>query len=550
MIADEEETQLYGLDKELAEKLAAKYDPKREAEARQYIEELAETPFPSDSFHESLKDGVILCKAVNKILRDIGERDQIKVVVSKMPFKQMENVGNFLAQMERIGVPAHERFLTVDLYEAKDLNQVVNSIFSLSRHAAKRGFRGPVLGPKLTEKNERTFTDEQLRQAAAMPSKLMSFSSNVSSGLSFSGRREIGGKYMEKPASEEDGKVVPPASVAEPPKSVAAAAPAPQRPVESISQGMGNMSFSSPAPQPAAVREYQAPPPQTYSAPSAAAAPSTSYASRPPTQQPVQAAPVRGEFSTPAYSSPPVQAVPASPPQQHQQMRSRPPTQPQQPQQQQQQPQPQYQQQQQQQQQPQYQQPQYQQQQQQQQRPQYQQPQYQQPQQQQQQPQQQQQQYYPNESRKQPEPVVSSYDAQPTSRSYAPRQNSNPSIPAPAATAPVAAAPAPVQTYSSQSKERPTLSITQFKTYAEYKAAKAALEKEYGPASSSTAAASSVPAAAPARDARSRERPPRSTSSSSRSQSRARGGRVEIVREQQAQVVNRDDEDEVVVFDY
>ncbi|KAI8827866.1 calponin homology domain-containing protein, partial [Chytriomyces cf. hyalinus JEL632] len=203
MIADEEETQLYGLDKELAEKLAAKYDPKREAEARQYIEELAETPFPSDSFHESLKDGVILCKAVNKILRDIGERDQIKVVVSKMPFKQvccvcvlfdMENVGNFLAQMERIGVPAHERFLTVDLYEAKDLNQVVNSIFSLSRHAAKRGFRGPVLGPKLSEKNERTFTDEQLRQAAAMPSKLMSFSSNVSSGLSFSGRREIGGK--------------------------------------------------------------------------------------------------------------------------------------------------------------------------------------------------------------------------------------------------------------------------------------------------------------------------------------------------------------------
>ncbi|KAJ3232776.1 hypothetical protein HDU81_002734 [Chytriomyces hyalinus] len=489
MIADEEETQLYGLDKELAEKLAAKYDPKREAEARQYIEELAETPFPSDSFHESLKDGVILCKAVNKILRDIGERDQIKVVVSKMPFKQMENVGNFLAQMERIGVPAHERFLTVDLYEAKDLNQVVNSIFSLSRHAAKRGFRGPVLGPKLTEKNERTFTDEQLRQAAAMPSKLMSFSSNVSSGLSFSGRREIGGKYMEKPATEEDGKVAP-APVVEPPKSVAAA-PAPQRPVESISQGMGNMSFSSPAPQPAG-REYQAPPPQTYSAPSPAAAPSASYVSRPPTQQPVQAAPSRTE-----YSSPSVQAVPASPPQQHQQMRSRPPTQPQQPQ------QPQYQQQQQ---------------------------------------QQYQQQYYPNDSRKQPEPAVSSYEAQPTSRSYAPRQNSNPSIPAPAA----AAAAPPPQTYSSQSKERPTLSITQFKTYAEYKAAKAALEKEYGPASGTT----SVPAAAPARDARSRERPPRSTSSSSRSQSRARGGRVEIVREQQAQVVSRDDEDEVVVFDY
>ncbi|KAJ3225270.1 hypothetical protein HDU78_010696 [Chytriomyces hyalinus] len=441
MIADEEETQLYGLDKELAEKLAAKYDPKREAEARQYIEELADTPFPSDSFHESLKDGVILCKAVNKILRDIGETDQIKVVVSKMPFKQMENVGNFLAQMERIGVPAHERFLTVDLYEAKDLNQVVNSIFSLSRHAAQRGFRGPVLGPKLSEKNERTFTDEQLRQAAAMPSKLMSFSSNVSSGLSFSGRREIGGKYMDKPVSQEDP--------VEPPKSVAA--PAPQRPVESVSQGMGNMSVSSSSSS------------QSYAAPSMAS--SSSYVSRPPTQQPTQVAPSRSEYSAPAYSSPPVQTVPASPPQQPQQMRSRPPTQPQQSQQ---------------------------------------------PQQPQQPQQQQQAQSFQNEMRTQPDPVSSA--AQPTLRSHAPRQNSNPSISATATPT------------SSQSKERPTLSITQFKTYAEYKAAKAALELEYGPAPTTSASS-----AAPARDARSRQRPPRSASSSSRSQSRARGGRVENV---------------------
>ncbi|KAI8609691.1 calponin homology domain-containing protein, partial [Chytriomyces sp. MP71] len=187
---DDEQPQLYGLDKELAEKRAAKYDPKREAEAQAYLEQLAGQPFAGASFHESLKDGVLLCKAMNTIVPEMP----IKIVVSKMPFKQMENIGAFLDRMEKVGVPAHERFLTVDLYEAKDLNQVVNSIFSLSRHAAKRGFQGTVLGPKLTEKNERQFTEEQLRQAAAMPSKLMSFSTSVSSGLTFSGRREIGGK--------------------------------------------------------------------------------------------------------------------------------------------------------------------------------------------------------------------------------------------------------------------------------------------------------------------------------------------------------------------
>ncbi|KAJ3339506.1 Transgelin [Entophlyctis luteolus] len=191
---------LFGLDKELAEKAAAKYDPAREAQAREYIEQVTGQSFASENFHESLKDGVLLCSLINRIN---GQHDQIKIQTSKMPFKQMENIGAFLNRIEKLGVPAHERFMTVDLFEGKNMNQVINCIFSISRHAATKGFSGPILGPKLAEKNERQFTEEQLREAKFMPTKLMSMNTNVASGTSFGGRREIGGKYMEKIDSSE-----------------------------------------------------------------------------------------------------------------------------------------------------------------------------------------------------------------------------------------------------------------------------------------------------------------------------------------------------------
>jgi hypothetical protein len=43
--------------------------------------------------------------------------------------------------------------LMADLYENKNLGQVVASIFALSRHAQKHGFNGPLLGPKLADKH-------------------------------------------------------------------------------------------------------------------------------------------------------------------------------------------------------------------------------------------------------------------------------------------------------------------------------------------------------------------------------------------------------------
>lgn len=80
-----------------------------------------------------------------------------KIGVSKMPFKQMENISNFLKACRGLGVAEHDLFETVDLYEEKDLGVVVTCIHALGRAAQAKGFRGAKLGAKQATKNVRTF---------------------------------------------------------------------------------------------------------------------------------------------------------------------------------------------------------------------------------------------------------------------------------------------------------------------------------------------------------------------------------------------------------
>ncbi|KAJ3293698.1 Muscle-specific protein 20 [Borealophlyctis nickersoniae] len=179
---------IYGLDKELAAKAAAKHDPVREAEAREWIESVTGERFPSDSFQESLKDGVLLCKLINKV----SPSTAVKYNTSKMPFKQMENINAFLTALSTLHVPAADQFQTIDLYEGKNITQVVDTIFALSRHAVKNGYEGPLLGPRLAEKREVNFSDEQLAQGRNVIGLQMGFAGGASqAGMSYGARRQV-----------------------------------------------------------------------------------------------------------------------------------------------------------------------------------------------------------------------------------------------------------------------------------------------------------------------------------------------------------------------
>lgn len=61
----------------------------------------------------------------------------VKFKKSPMPFIQMENISHFLRACESapLSMPSHDRFLTVDLYEAKDPAQVLQCLSAFSRVA-------------------------------------------------------------------------------------------------------------------------------------------------------------------------------------------------------------------------------------------------------------------------------------------------------------------------------------------------------------------------------------------------------------------------------
>jgi hypothetical protein len=130
--------QAFGLDKELADKRALAYDHQAEAEVRSWIQDVIGEQLEPGSFHAALRDGIALVKLANRVCNS-----NLKATASKMPFKHMENINNFLVAIEKLGVPKHDSFQTVDLYEEKNMGQVVQTIFALSRHATKHGFTGP-----------------------------------------------------------------------------------------------------------------------------------------------------------------------------------------------------------------------------------------------------------------------------------------------------------------------------------------------------------------------------------------------------------------------
>jgi hypothetical protein len=55
---------------------------------------------------------------------------------------------------QAFGVPRHDLFQTVDLYEDKNMVQVVLAIYALGGRAQKNRFNGPVIGVKHADANK------------------------------------------------------------------------------------------------------------------------------------------------------------------------------------------------------------------------------------------------------------------------------------------------------------------------------------------------------------------------------------------------------------
>jgi hypothetical protein len=133
----------FGLDAELARKQDAKYDKNAEKLTIAWIENITGESLVG-SFADGLKNGQILCNLINKIK---GPGTIKKIETSVMPFKQMENISNFLKSCRVLGVADYDVFETLDLFEQKDMGAVIRCLYALSRalRVSVPQFTGPFL---------------------------------------------------------------------------------------------------------------------------------------------------------------------------------------------------------------------------------------------------------------------------------------------------------------------------------------------------------------------------------------------------------------------
>lgn len=136
------------LDQDMRNLRMSRYTPAAANEVRAWIESSLGRTLASGDLLDALKDGVALCELVNLVL----PASTIKYKSSSMPFVQMENISHFLraCEMPPLSMPAHDRFLTVDLYESKDPAQVMQCLAAFSRqaHALNPARFSSAIGPK------------------------------------------------------------------------------------------------------------------------------------------------------------------------------------------------------------------------------------------------------------------------------------------------------------------------------------------------------------------------------------------------------------------
>lgn len=141
---DQDET-LGELDRDVKNKIMAKYDPAQEKEVIGWIEAVTRVNLKG-SLVDGLHDGRVICQLLNIIfpgtVNDVSEKN--------MPFFQRENISKYLDGCKRRGMNLVDLFDTQDLFDNKNIVAVINHFYSLSALARSnsRSFKGPYIGSK------------------------------------------------------------------------------------------------------------------------------------------------------------------------------------------------------------------------------------------------------------------------------------------------------------------------------------------------------------------------------------------------------------------
>jgi transgelin len=121
-----------------------------------WLQELSGHPIAAASeeeLHAQLKNGVVLCHAANRMGAKITT-----ISTSDKMFEQISNIGKFLEFVKSAGVADRDLFVTTDLYDNKDMRQVMVGLNSLGRALHKLpGYSGPTVSRPAVAKRSSTF---------------------------------------------------------------------------------------------------------------------------------------------------------------------------------------------------------------------------------------------------------------------------------------------------------------------------------------------------------------------------------------------------------
>ncbi len=140
------------LDEDLKNIRDAKYDHVLEATVCGWIGKIIGRAKPgSEPASIWLKSGDVLCTLMNCIRPGTIPKYNINTT-SK--FKQMENISLFLRACREVGMLEKDLFSTIDLYEVKDMNTVILTLFNLGGtiQSTIPYFTGPTIGIKQTNR--------------------------------------------------------------------------------------------------------------------------------------------------------------------------------------------------------------------------------------------------------------------------------------------------------------------------------------------------------------------------------------------------------------
>lgn len=120
---------IYGIDIELKSKIESKVDSSTESQVLDMFQRYSnQNKDPSISLHQWLKNGVVLCRFAQSIRPDL--LGNFKEDAQK-PFQMMENIEAFHRWCSGMGLLHDALFQTVELYEAKNIPNVMISLLVL-----------------------------------------------------------------------------------------------------------------------------------------------------------------------------------------------------------------------------------------------------------------------------------------------------------------------------------------------------------------------------------------------------------------------------------